>query len=233
MYKYLANKGDLFLANEVRAKSFELHEKIMEIDNKRLLSKERIVYFFNKNLAGYGENIWLPIGWMIEFNLLFVVLMLLFNLWNLNIELVNFLSFDVLRFIDVKILSIILLLCYVLSRVFLFKYIFLDNDKNKGVEKQNRNIKIRESLRFIPLIIIVGCIIVTLDLSLLFYYLKYFLSNFVPPLPDIVIGGHFDDGYTDMRKSWNPSMLWGFPKLWSAFMWYLVYKCVRFRNGEK
>jgi hypothetical protein len=60
---------------------------------------------------------------------------------------------------------------------------------------------------------------------------KYFFSNFVPPLPDIVIGGHFDDGYTDMRKSWNPSMLWGFPKLVSSFMWYLIYKCVRFRNG--
>ena len=63
------------------------------------------------------------------------------------------------------------------------------------------------------------------------YYVKYFFSNFVPPLPDIIIGGHFDDAYTDMRKSWNPSMLWGFPKLVSSFMWYLIYKCVRFRNG--
>jgi len=160
MYKYLANKGDLFLANEVRAKSFELHEKIMKVDNKIWLSKERIVYFFNKWLAGYGENIWMPIGWMFGFNLCFVFLMLGYNLW-----------------------------------------------------KELHNIK---------------------DLNLDFwYYVKYFLSNFVPPFTDNIIGVVEDKAYYDSRKKVNSSMWWNFPKLWSAFMWYLVYKCVRFRNGEK
>jgi hypothetical protein len=72
------------------------------------------------------------------------------------------------------------------------------------------------------------------DLNLDFwYYVKYFLSNFVPPFTDNIIGVVEDKEYYDIRKKVNSSMWWNFPKLWSAFMWYLVYKCVRFRNGEK
>jgi hypothetical protein len=116
------NRKDLLLTNEIRANVFTIHEKRMELDKKINFDRERVVYYFNKWLAGYGANIWLPIGWMVEFNLFFVVLMLLFNLWNLNIELVNCWFFGVLKVINVKILSSIIFLIYFICRVFLFKY---------------------------------------------------------------------------------------------------------------
>jgi hypothetical protein len=196
---YLSNKltsaGNLFLANELRARCFELHEYILKKEKRSVFDRERVVYYFNKWLAGYGANIWLPIGWMVEFNLLFVLLMLGTNK----------------RYHWSFIVGVIL--------IYLFgKWLLVKNDRI-----------CRYFYYFVVCmgILISGAFINNVDV----YYIKYFFSNFVPPLPDIVIGGHFDDAYTDMRKSWNPSMLWGFPKLVSSFMWYLIYKCVRFRNG--
>ena len=60
---------------------------------------------------------------------------------------------------------------------------------------------------------------------------KYFLLNFVPPLPESIVGFSVDEEYSNFRKEFNPSMIWNLPKIFSAFMWYLIYKCVRFRNG--
>ena len=252
------NRKDLLLTNEIRANVFTIHEKRMELDKKINFDRERVVYYFNKWLAGYGANIWLPIAWMFGVNLSFVFLM-----WVVNS-------------IDNKITLAIIGLSYVIF-IYSLKYLF-NNSVNKFMKKlfnssmfeliKKIGKKIFDSKSYIVAFILailillsdafdgnnnlfdvyyVNCIISINDLfkvdvfkidvlkiykdNYFLYYVKYFFSNFVPPLPDIIIGGHFDDGYTDMRKSWNPSMLWGFPKLVSSFMWYLIYKCVRFRNG--
>ncbi len=252
------NRKDLLLTNEIRANVFTIHEKRMELDKKINFDRERVVYYFNKWLAGYGANIWLPIAWMFGVNLSFVFLM-----WVVNS-------------IDNKITLAIIGLSYVIF-IYSLKYLF-NNSVNKFIKKlfnssmfeliKKIGKKIFDSKSYIVAFILailillsdafdgnnnlfevyyVNCIISINDLfkvdvfkidvlktykdNYFLYYVKYFFSNFVPPLPDIIIGGHFDDGYTDMRKSWNPSMLWGFPKLVSSFMWYLIYKCVRFRNG--
>jgi hypothetical protein len=252
------NRKDLLLTNEIRANVFTIHEKRMELDKKINFDRERVVYYFNKWLAGFGANIWLPIAWMFGVNLSFVFLM-----WVVNS-------------IDNKITLAIIGLSYVIF-IYSLKYLF-NNSVNKFMKKlfnssmfeliKKIGKKIFDSKSYIVAFILailillsdafdgnnnlfevyyVNCIISINDLfkvdvfkidvlkiykdNYFLYYVKYFFSNFVPPLPDIVIGGHFDDAYTDMRKSWNPSMLWGFPKLVSSFMWYLIYKCVRFRNG--
>jgi hypothetical protein len=252
------NRKDLLLTNEIRANVFTIHEKRMELDKKINFDRERVVYYFNKWLAGFGANIWLPIAWMFGVNLSFVFLM-----WVVNS-------------IDNKITLAIIGLSYVIF-IYSLKYLF-NNSVNKFMKKlfnssmfeliKKIGKKIFDSKNYIVAFILailillsaafdgnnnlfevyyVNCIIYINDLfkvdvfkidvlkiykdNYFLYYVKYFFSNFVPPLPDIIIGGHFDDGYTDMRKSWNPSMLWGFPKLVSSFMWYLIYKCVRFRNG--
>jgi hypothetical protein len=167
MIQYLLKKGDLFLANELRAKSFELHDLILELKKNNLFSKERTVYYFNKYLAGFGANIWLPIGWMFGVSFLFTISMMICNdlIWQ--------------------------------------KIYYLSG----------------ESLKILP------------KKFYIMYYVKYFLLNFVPPLPESIVGFSVDEEYSNFRKEFNPSMFWNLPKIFSAFMWYLIYKCVRFRNG--